>query len=203
MPDLFRAGGVTMLPLLIFSFVSLALALERSWFWIRLQGQQRPLVEQVIGVYRQQPEAAISKLKQYPHLPVARIFLAALADRNLDPEEFRLALENATQAELPHLKRFQTFFETVTGVAPLLGLLGTILGLIQALSALQPGQTQVPMGVTVGIGEALISTAAGLLIAITTLLLASLFRALYRRQISFLQTAAGHLELLHRRQQRS
>lgn len=202
MSDILRMGGVTMVPLLLFSFVALALALERGWFWTRLWGQRR-LIDQILEVYEQQPQTAIAKLKQHQHLPVARIFLTALATQISGSEEFRLALENAALAELPLLRRFQTFFEAITGVAPLLGLLGTILGLIRALSALQPGQAQIPLGVTVGIGEALISTAVGLVIAISTLLLASLFRGLYRRQLSFLQTAAGQLELLHRRQHRN
>lgn len=201
MSEVLRVGGVTMVPLLLFSFVTLALGLERAWFWLRLRGQQA-LVDQALKGYHQQPQAVMAKLKQHQHQPVARIFLAALAEPNLDPEEFRLALENAALAELPMLKRFQTFFEMVTGVAPLLGLLGTILGLIRALSALQPGQASLPLGVTVGIGEALVSTAVGLVVAIVALLIVSLFRGLYRRQWAFLQAATGQLELVHRRQSR-
>lgn len=201
MPERLVSGGVAMIPLLLFSIVALAFALERSWFWSRLGGQRR-LVDQVLDVYHEQPQAAIAKLKQHQHLPVARVFLAALTAQNPDPEEFKLALENAAQAELPLLKRFQTFFETVTGVAPLLGLLGTILGLIRALSALQLGQSGIPSDVTLGIGEALISTAFGLVVAIVTLLFANLFRGLYRRQWSFLLSSGGQIELLYRRQHR-
>lgn len=202
MPEILGAGGIAVIPLLIFSFVALALALERCWFWARLGGQQQRLVTQILEGYDQQPQAAIAKLKQHRHLPVARVFLAALTAETAEADDFRLALENAAQAELPRLKRFQTFFETVTGVAPLLGLLGTILGLIRALSSLQLGQTGVPADVSLGIGEALISTAVGLVVAIVTLLFANLFRGLYRRQWSFLQTAGGQLELLYRRKSR-
>ncbi|HEY9881421.1 MAG TPA: MotA/TolQ/ExbB proton channel family protein, partial [Leptolyngbyaceae cyanobacterium] len=149
-------------------------------------------------------QTALSQLKQHSHLPIARICLAALTLGEATPEEFTLALESAAQAELPLLKRFQTVFETITGVAPLLGLLGTVLGLIRALSSLRLGSAIAPgtEGVTFGIGEALISTAAGLVIAIVTLLFANLFQGLYRRQRAFIQEVGGKLEILYRRQTR-
>ena len=87
------------------------------------------------------------------------------------------------------------------GVAPLLGLLGTVLGLMQVLSSIRIGEGGVASsrGVTMGVGEALTSTAAGLVVAIVALLFANLFQGLYRRQRAFLQEAAGKLEILHRR----
>jgi len=201
MGNWFTTGGVVMWPLLLFSLVTLALVLERSWFWLRLSRQQRQLVGDILTLYQQHPERALAKLKQYPHLPLARIFLAALSLGEATPEEFTLALESSAQAELPLLKRFQTLFETVIGVAPLLGLLGTVLGLIEVLSSIRLGEGGMASsaGVTLGVGEALISTAAGLIVAIATLLFANLFQGLYRRQRAFLQEAAGKLEILHRR----
>ncbi len=201
MGNWFTTGGVVMWPLLLFSVVTLALVMERSWFWLRLSRQQRQLVGDILTLYQQHPERALAKLKQYPHLPLARIFLAALSLGEATPEEFTLALESAAQAELPLLKRFQTLFETVIGVAPLLGLLGTVLGLIQVLSSIRIGEGGMASstGVTLGVGEALTSTAAGLIVAIATLLFANLFQGLYRRQRAFLQEAAGKLEILHRR----
>jgi biopolymer transport protein ExbB len=194
-------GGVVMGPLLLFSLVTLALVVERSWFWLHLRRQQRQLVGDILTLYQQHPERAVAKLKQYPHLPLARIFLAALSLGEATPEEFTLALESAAQAELPLLKRFQTLFETVVGVAPLLGLLGTVLGLMQVLSSIRIGEGGMASstGVTLGVGEALTSTAAGLTLAIAALLFANLFQGLYRRQRAFLQEAAGKLEILHRR----
>lgn len=118
MGNWFTTGGAVMWPLLLFSLVTLALVLERSWFWLRLSRQQRQLVGDILTLYQQHPERALAKLKQYPHLPLARIFLAALSLGEATPEEFTLALESAAQAELPLLKRFQTLFETVIGVAP-------------------------------------------------------------------------------------
>jgi biopolymer transport protein ExbB len=132
---------------------------------------------------------------------MARIFLAALELEQPTPEEFRLALESAAQAELPTLKRFGTVFDTVISISPLLGLLGTILGLMDAFAALRIGDigSTNTTGVTGGISEALISTVGGLCVALFTLLFANAFRGLYRRQLASIQEYGGKLELLYRR----
>ena len=201
MPKFLAAGGLVMVPLLLLSVVTVALALERCLFWLRLGRQQRSLVHETLDAYRQNPQLALAKLKQYPQLPIARIFLTAITIGDTTPEEFRLALESAAQAEIPLLKRFQTVFETIIGIAPLLGLLGTILGLIRVLSNVRLGETAPAASgnVTLGVGEALISTAAGLVVAIVALVFANLFQGLYRHQRAFLQEAGGRLEILHRR----
>lgn len=201
MPNFFAAGGFVMVPLLLLSVVTVALVIERGWFWLRLGRQQRTMVTGVLEAYRQNPQLAMAKLKKYPNLPIARIFLTALTIGDTTPEEFRLALESAAQAEIPLLKRFQTVFETIIGIAPLLGLLGTVLGLIRVLSSIRLGETNPSAsgGVTLGVGEALVSTAAGLVVAIVALVFANLFQGLYRRQRAFIQEAGGRLEILHRR----
>lgn len=190
-----------MVPLLGLSLLAVTLILERIVFWYRIVREQDKTVREVLALYRRSVKAALQKLEQNEHLPVARIFLAALELDQATPEEFRLALETAAQAELPLLKRFNTVFDTIISVSPLLGLLGTILGLINSFSALRVGdlggtQTQ---NVTAGISEALISTAAGLIVAISTLLFANTFRGLYQRQLALIQEYGGQLELLHRR----
>lgn len=198
--DLFSLGGIVMWPLLGFSILTVALILERLLFWFKVAQQDR-FVREVLSLYRRTPQAAFAKLDQNTDLPIARIFLAALILERPTPEEFRLALESAAQAELPLLKRFNTVFETVINVSPLLGLLGTILGLINSFASLRLGDvggTQTA-GVTGGISEALISTAAGLIVAILTLLFANTFRGLYRRQIALMQEYGGQMELLYRR----
>ncbi len=140
-------------------------------------------------------------MQQNTNLPIARIFLAALELEEATPEDFRLALETAAQAEIPLLKRFQNIFDTIISLAPLLGLLGTVLGLITSFASLNIGDvggTQTG-DVTSGISEALVSTASGLVVAIFTLLFANTFRGLYQRQIAMIQEYGGQLELLYRR----
>lgn len=193
-----------MVPLLITSLVTMTLIFERLWFWNRISKGQKKLVRSVLDSYRQQPQAAIAKLKKNADLPIARIFLAALTLPDATPEEFRIALESSAQGEMPLLQRFGTAFNTVVGIAPLLGLLGTILGLVQALSALDlgAGGSERSLGVISGIGAALSTTAIGLIIAIVTLIFANYFQSQYRRQRAFIQEAGGQLELLYRRHHR-
>ena len=199
--NFFTAGGIVAWPLLGFSLVTLTLIIERFYFWFKINRRQRRVVREVLRLYEAEPAIAVKRLKQNAKLPIARIFLEALELDLPNPEEFRLALESSSQAELPTLKRFNTFFETIIAVSPLLGLLGTILGLIRSFSSLDLGSvggTQTT-GVTAGISEALVSTVMGLVVAIVTLLFANTFRSLYLRQLALIQEYGGQLELLYRR----
>ncbi|ADI64798.1 MotA/TolQ/ExbB proton channel family protein [Trichormus azollae] len=201
--NLFQAGGVVMFPLLFFSVLGVGLIMERITFWIKLTGRQNRVVREVLNFYRQNNVvSALDNLQKNSDLPIARIFLAALELEEPTPEEFRLALESEAQAEIPLLKRFQNIFDTIIGLAPLLGLLGTVLGLIASFASLDisdVGRTKTS-GVTSGISEALVSTASGLVVAIITLFFANTFRGLYLRQIAWIQEYGGQLELLYRRQ---
>ena len=201
--SLFQAGGIVMLPLLAFSVVAIALIIERLFFWASLLQRQEPLVREVLKLYRESPAIAYKKLKQNADLPIARIFMAAVELEYATPDEFRLALESAGQAELPLLRRYGTVFDTVIAAAPLLGLLGTVLGLIASFASLNlgSGDTTQTEAVTGGISEALVSTATGLIVAIVVLLFANTFRGLYRRQRALIEEYGGQLELLYRRHQ--
>lgn len=200
--NLFAAGGVVMWPLLGFSVLAVALIVERVRFWLKVSQRQQRVVRDVLNLYRlDNVVGAIDKLRQNVDLPLARVFLSALELEEPTPEEFRLALESEAQAEIPVLKRFQNLFDTIIGLAPLLGLLGTVLGLITSFASLDIGDVggTKTAGVTAGISEALVSTAAGLIVAIFTLFFANSFRGLYTRQMALFQEYGGQLELLYRR----
>jgi len=199
---LFAAGGVVMFPLLAFSVVAIALIIERIRFWYRINQGQSRVVREVLNLYRlDNVVGALDKLRKNADLPIARMFLSALELEQPNPEEFRLALESEAQAEIPVLKRFNNIFETIISLAPLLGLLGTVLGLIASFASLNIGDVGGTKtgSVTAGISEALVSTASGLVVAIFTLMFANTFRGLYQRQIAFMQEYGGQLELLYRR----
>jgi biopolymer transport protein ExbB len=197
--QLFKSGGVVMFPLLGLSIYSVAMILERSLFWLKISRQQDQVIKQLLNLYRDDVKEASMMLKRHRNLPIARVFLVALSLERSTPEKFKLALESAAQAEMPILKRFSNSLETVISLAPLLGLLGTVLGLITSLSSLRLGDigSSQATGVTGGIAEALISTAAGLIVAIATLFFASMFRGLYLQQIALIQEVGGQLELIH------
>ncbi|MGH1393659.1 MAG: MotA/TolQ/ExbB proton channel family protein [Trichormus sp.] len=200
--NLFTAGGVVMWPLLGFSVLAVALIIERIRFWAKIIGKQNRVVQEVLKLYRlDNVVSAVDKLQQNTDLPIARIFLTALELEDATPEDFRLALESEAQAEIPILKRFQNIFDTIIGLAPLLGLLGTVLGLITSFASLDIGDVggTKTADVTAGISEALVSTASGLVVAIFTLFFANTFRGLYQREIGRIQEYGGQLELLYRR----
>ncbi|BAY81294.1 MotA/TolQ/ExbB proton channel [Calothrix parasitica NIES-267] len=200
--NIFSAGGVVMIPLLGFSVLALALIVERIRFWLKINNRQTKVVRDVLNLYRRNNVVgAIDGLRKNADLPIARMFLTALELEEPTPEEFRLALESEAQAEIPLLKRFQNIFDTIISLAPLLGLLGTVLGLIGSFASLDLGDVggSQTANVTGGISEALVSTAAGLIVAIFTLMFANAFRAMYQRQMALIQEYGGELELLYRR----
>jgi biopolymer transport protein ExbB len=198
---LFTAGGLVMYPLLLASILVVTLAIERLYFWFKIGRRQQPFIRTVLDLYQNQSPLVLERLDRDQDLPIARIFLAALALPDATPEEFRLAMESEAHAEIPVLRRFNNIFDTVISLAPLFGLLGTILGLIGSFSALNIGSGGGSGANTVatGIGEALVATASGLVVAILASLCANLFRGLYQRQLAQIQAATGQLELIHRR----
>lgn len=199
--ELFVAGGFVMWPLLGFSVLAIALIAERIVFWTRVYRRQNRVVRDVLTLYRRDNVVgALDKLKQNADLPIARIFLAALLLEDPNPEEFRLALETESQAEIPVLKRFNNIFDTIISLAPLFGLLGTVTGLITSFASLNLGDVggTKTANVSSGISEALVSTASGLMVAIFTLMFANTFRGFYLRQIARVQEYGGQLELLFR-----
>jgi biopolymer transport protein ExbB len=195
----FKNGGVVMYPLLGLSILSLAMILERSLFWLKVSRKQEKIVQKSLSLYQEDIEATGLLLKRNLQLPIARMFLAALSVERSTPQKFKLALESAAQAEIPILKRYSNAFETIISISPLLGLLGTVLGLITSLASLRLGDigSSQATGVTSGIAEALISTAAGLVVAVFTLFFASIFRGLYLQQLALMQEVGGQLELIH------
>lgn len=138
--QIITAGGIVMLPLMVFSLIAMALVIERLIFWARLNRNQLRIVKRTLQLYRlDNIYDALGYVQEQTKYPIARIFLAALSLEEPTPDEFRLALESEAQAELPTLKRFTTVFDTIISIAPLLGLLGTVLGLINSFSSLDMG----------------------------------------------------------------
>jgi biopolymer transport protein ExbB len=199
--DLFLTGGPVMWPLLFFSIATVAMTVERSVFWAKLLKNQPAIIQQIFELYRHDPSLAIEKLSRHLDLPIPRIFHDALSLQDADADEFGLAIDGAIQAELPNLKRFNDLFDLIVGLAPLFGLLGTVTGLIRSFSNLNLGavDSSKTANVTSGIGEALIATAFGLMVAIGAFIVASLFRSFYMRQLALIQEHVAGIELLYRR----
>lgn len=133
-------------------------------------------------------------------LPIARYLLAPLRLPHPDPEIFHLSLEAAADDQLALMRRGDKILEAVIALSPLLGLLGTVLGLIQSLGSIRISDlgTSSTAGVTLGIGEALISTATGLIIAIVSLAFFRLFQSFWFNQMRIFRKAGSELEVIYR-----
>jgi biopolymer transport protein ExbB len=197
----FNSGGAVMYPLLFASILVIALAIERLYFWSKIGKREKSMIRTVFDLYQNGSPLVLARLEREQDLPIARIFMAAISLKDATPEEFRLAMESEAHAEIPILRRFINVFDAIIGLAPLLGLLGTVTGLIASFSSLKIGQSAGAgaNNVVGGIAEALVSTATGVIVAVLASLCANFFRGLYQRQLSQIQESTGQLELIHRR----
>ena len=198
---LFLQGGILMYPLLLTSIITLVLISERCAFWWKIYRRQEELVQKVLILYKEDIKQAIAKLEENIDLPIARIFLSAIHLESPNIDEFNLALEGAVHSEIPTLKRFHNILDTIITLSPLMGLLGTVTGLMTSFANIRVGEItgEKASAVSGGISEALITTATGLIIAIIATVFANIFRSLYQRQMAFIQEYATQLELYFRR----
>jgi biopolymer transport protein ExbB len=190
-----------MWPLLLLSILALGTILERIWFWSRILTREREVSGRVLEAARRDWPAAADIAQRSSMLPMGRFLSAPLKLQSPDPEVFRLALETAANEELAIMSKGEKILEAVVALAPLLGLLGTVLGLINSLSSIQFSDLasgDATAGTSLGISEALITTATGLIIAITALAFYRLFQGFVFGQAKMFRQAGSELELLYR-----
>lgn len=190
-----------MIPILGCSVLTLATAFERALFWTRLLRQEEQVVTNVLEAARHDLNEAAAIAAQAKDLPIGRFLLAPLRLKNPSPETFRLALENAGEKEFVMMRKGDKMLETVVAIAPLLGLLGTVTGLIATFSNLNiggGGTGEQASKAAAGIGEALITTAAGMVVAILALVVFRLMVSLQAHQVDYFSEAGNELELIYR-----
>ena len=198
--DIFRKGGPAMWPLLALSILALSVIVERLGFWFKIFSQEREIVERVLDAAQQNWQSATELARKFSYQPAGRFLYAPLRLSTPDPEVFRLALESTAEDEIASMRQGEKILEAAIALSPLLGLLGTVLGLIQSLGSITLGQisSASSAGVTTGIGESLISTATGLIVAIVSLVFYRLFQGFAVNQIKVFRRAGSELELLYR-----
>jgi biopolymer transport protein ExbB len=162
-------GGVVMIPLAICSLASLTVLLERIKVLRQASADNAPLLKRLRGSICQRDFATALEIVQAADGPAAVVLAEGLRAflAGADPKE---AMEEETLEQLPRLQRRLVVLDTVVTIAPLLGLLGTVIGMISSFHILAIAGTDHPMGITAGIAEALIATATGLVIAIFSLI---------------------------------
>ena len=190
-----------MWPLLVLSIFTIACALERAWFWFRLLSREDRIVHDVLEAAHYDLRKAAEIAASAKLLPIGRFLFAPLKLKQPPPETFRLAMESAGDKEFIQMRRGDQFLETVVAVAPLLGLLGTVTGLITTFNNLDigaGGTTESASKAAAGIGEALITTAAGMMIAIVALLIFRVLVSLQTQQMDYFSEVGNELELIYR-----
>jgi biopolymer transport protein ExbB len=191
--DNFRKGGPIMWPILIVSIIGLTVVIERVFWWTGRWFRRDPKrIEKVFTAIEHGDVAEASRLSRGSRDPVLRMMWNGL---NHQHASLQGALQVAAGIEIKRAGRFLVVMDTLVTLAPLLGLLGTITGLIRSFSFLGNEELAV-QAVTGGIAEALIATACGLGIAIFALIPFNFFTSRVSNLEFELQTAATNLEVM-------
>ncbi len=201
MIELFIAGGIVMYPLVALSIFALAGIMERLIFWFGILRLEQQTGENILAIARQDLKLATQLAENSLKVPVGRFLYAPLALEDPDPELFRLALESSADEELAGMLKGEKLLEAAITLAPLLGLLGTVTGLIISFGSLKIGDVAANAksgSLTQGIAEALITTATGLIIAIFTSAFHRLFLAFQDQQAKLFMKFGNQLELIYR-----
>ena len=189
----FKKGGPIMWPILIVSIIAVAVVLERLFWWLgRWMRRDPKRIEKVFTAIENGDVAEASRLSRGTRDPVLRMMFNGL---NHQHASLQGALQVAAGIEIKRAGRFLVVMDTLVTLAPLLGLLGTITGLIRSFSFLGNEELAVT-AVTGGIAEALIATACGLGIAIFSLIPFNFFTSRVSNLEFELQTAATNLEVM-------
>ena len=194
MIQIFLKGGPVMWPLLAVSLVALTVVLERLWFTLREKMRRQPAAvgEIFAAVERGELDAAQQAGRESADY-VAGVLTYALEHRDVS---FANALLQAAGVELQRFNRGIATLDTILTLAPLLGLFGTVTGMIHAFGLLGASELGAPTAITGGIAEALIATAFGLLIAMVSLLPFNYLNSQLEGARLELENSAAHLELL-------
>ena len=168
-------GGVLMVPLGVCSILALAIILERTLNLRTKKIIQIDILQQVRDlVAENQVSDAMALCRRYPSV-MGRILLVTIANHDRDREELRSVVEDAGRQEVTTLDRNLGALGTIAAISPLLGLTGTVFGMIRTFAIISEKGIAHPSQLAGGISEALITTATGLVIAIPTLIFYNYF----------------------------
>ena len=194
--EFFLKGGPVMWPILVSAIVAVAVVGERAFWWWRESRKRDPQkLEQLLAALENSDLAAAKKISEGSEDPVIRMIHHGLSHVGHVHASLLGALQLAAGIELKRAGRFLTVMDTLVTLAPLLGLLGTVTGLMRAFLSIGSAELSV-VGVTGGIGEALIATACGLGIAIFSLVPFNFFSAKVTQLQFELETAATNVEVM-------
>ncbi|NNH00337.1 MotA/TolQ/ExbB proton channel family protein [Acinetobacter sp. ANC 5414] len=184
--ELVKAGGWLMLPLVLCSIFTVAITIER---FIRLKKSM--ILPKVLLINQtQNVDVVMQQLQQDKALQsstLGRIFAAGYQSKNKNEQYARAQMETTASQEIGYLEKNINFLGTLSAVAPLLGLLGTVLGIIESFLVIDLGTNSNPTLMIPGISKALITTAAGMFIAIPALFAYRYFQRLVQEYVAELE----------------
>jgi biopolymer transport protein ExbB len=196
--ELVKSGGWLMLPIIACSIVALGIVIERFWSLQRKKVMPDYLMKQILQLHKESKLnlADLGKLKGSS--PMGRILAAGLVNRNHDKVVMKEAIEEVGRQVVHELERYLNTLGTIASISPLLGLLGTVIGMIKVFSVIVTAGVGDPGVLAGGISEALITTAAGLSVAIPSLMFHRYFSGLIDKLvIGMEEQALKMVEVIH------
>jgi biopolymer transport protein ExbB len=168
MLDLIQRGGVIFVIILILSVVAVAIVIERLLFFRKNRGDEDTIMRRLeTTLTKGNFDEALAVCEAMPS-PITNLMRVGIEHRTYSREVIKMAISDAANMEIPRMERFLSSLGTIAHVTPLLGLLGTVTGNIQAFGVL--GETGIGTGdpavLAQGISEALLTTAAGIIVSI-------------------------------------
>jgi len=169
MLEVFEKGGLLMYPIFVCSLVAITIFFERMFYLKSIKTKSKRFVLRVKDLVKKGSiELAISACRKSP-TPVSQIMLAGLMKFGQGRDEMKEAIEDSANQEIPVLERNLSTLSTIGNITPLLGLLGTVFGMVKAFNVIAVMGVGKPEALAGGISEALLTTAFGLSIAIPTI----------------------------------
>ncbi len=196
--EIIKSGGWLMLPILLCSVAVIAICIERLWTLNPRRIAPRTLLGEVWGWLKNNQISAEKLTELRDSSPLGRIFAAGLSNSRQGRDVMKDSIEETASQVVHELERFLGALGTIAAVAPLIGLLGTVLGMIQVFTAIMLEGTGNAGVLAGGISQALITTAAGLTVAIPALLAHRYFqRRLDTIVVTMEQEAVKLVDALH------
>ena len=187
-----------MWPLLFLSIITFACILDRIIFWTNLKKKNKKIAKLILENYKNNSNGFIDFLEARNNNPYSQILINIFNIDFLSENDFEKGLEINLINKNREFNKYGSIFNLTIGIAPLLGLLGTVLGLINSFSFIDLGSVGTnTKEVTGGISEALVSTAYGLIIAILTISFSSYFNACKRDEIISLREFGIRFQILY------
>lgn len=183
------SGGWMMVPIVLCSIVAVTVIIERVWFFRRNRFHQE--ADQMLALIQQEKFTEALSLGGRNSTLLLRVLAAGVLARNSEPEK---AMESAGIAEVSALKRGLMTLDTIITLAPLLGLLGTIIGMIDSFGIMAESGIGQPHAVTGGVAKALICTAAGIIVAVVSLVPYNYFLSRIERYTELIEEYATRAE---------